>query len=86
MFYLDKTLSVVKDDVLRGKIEVKRPREDVRSLRDEYIQTCVLVSQIFFRTDMTETKLNLKANDQSESSRRVNITLNGMAVQEYTME
>ena len=86
MFYLDKTLSVVKDDVLRGKIEVKRPREDVRSLRDEYIQTCVLVSQIFFRTDMTETKLNLKANDQSESSRRVKITLNGMAAQEYTME
>ena len=86
MFYLDKTLSVEKDDVLRGKIEVKRPREDVRSLRDEYIQTCVLVSQIFFRTDMTETKLNLKANDQSESSRRVKITLNGMAAQEYTME
>ena len=86
MFYLDKTLSVEKDDVLRGKIEVKRPREDVRSLRDEYIQTCVLVSQIFFRTDRTETKLNLKANDQSESSRRVKITLNGMAAQEYTME
>ena len=35
VFYLDKKLSVEKDDVLRGKIEVKRPREDVRSLRED---------------------------------------------------
>ena len=56
MFYLDKKLSVEKDDVLRGKIEVKRPREDVRSLREDDIQTCVFVSPFFIKTDLTETK------------------------------
>ena len=36
MFYLDEKLSVQKEgQVLRGKIEVRRPREDVRSLREE---------------------------------------------------
>ena len=35
MFYLDEKLSVEKEDVLRGKIEVRRPREDVRSLRED---------------------------------------------------
>ena len=33
MFYLGEKLPVEEGDVLRGKIEVRRPREDVRSLR-----------------------------------------------------
>ena len=48
VFYLDKKLSVEKDDVLRGKIEVKRPREDVRSLREDDSQTCVFASTNFY--------------------------------------